>query len=72
MMKDNGSYCPLIFNEIYADNSGEYRLCCHARSTKTSQKYKSQNNRECVNFRKIKIVRSFHVFSIFRQLVELQ
>ena len=45
MMKDNGSYCPLIFNEIYADNSGEYRLCCHARSTKTSQKYKSQNTK---------------------------
>ena len=45
MMKDNGSYCPLIFNEIYADNSGEYRLCCHAKSTKTSQKYKSQNHK---------------------------
>jgi len=44
-MKDNGSYCPLIFNEIYADNSGEYRLCCHAKSTKTSQKYKSQNHK---------------------------
>ena len=45
MMKDNGSYCPLIFNEIYADNSCEYRLCCHAKSTKTSQKYKSQNTK---------------------------
>jgi organic radical activating enzyme len=45
MMKDNESYCPLIFNEIYADNSGEYRLCCHAKSTKTSQKYKSQTHK---------------------------
>jgi len=43
-MKDNGSYCPLIFNEIYADSSGEYRLCCHARSTETSKKYKSQTH----------------------------
>ena len=45
MMKDNGTYCPLIFNEIYADSSGEYRLCCHARSTKLSQKYKSQTHK---------------------------
>jgi len=45
MMKDNGSYCPLIFNEIYADSSGEYRLCCHARSTDTSRKYKSQTHK---------------------------
>tara|TARA_Y100000592_G_scaffold27439_1_gene43575 strand:- start:6163 stop:7320 length:1158 start_codon:yes stop_codon:yes gene_type:complete len=44
-MKDNGSYCPLIFNEIYADSSGEYRLCCHARSTKLSRKYKSQTHK---------------------------
>ena len=43
MMKDNGSYCPLIFNEIYADSSGEYRLCCHARSTKLSKKLYKQN-----------------------------
>jgi len=45
MMKDNGSYCPLIFNEIYADSSGEYRLCCHARSTETSKKNKSQTHK---------------------------
>ena len=45
MMKDNGSYCPLIFNEIYADSSGEYRLCCHAGSTKLSRKYKSQTHK---------------------------
>jgi len=44
-MKDNGSYCPLIFNEIYADSSGEYRLCCHAKSTETSKKYKSQTHK---------------------------
>ena len=45
MMKDNGSYCPLIFNEIYADSSGEYRLCCHAKSTELSRKYKSQTHK---------------------------
>ena len=45
MMKDNGSYCPLIFNEIYADSSGEYRLCCHAQSTPVSKKYKSQTHK---------------------------
>ena len=44
-MKDNGTYCPLIFNEIYADSSGEYRLCCHARSTELSKKYKSQTHK---------------------------
>ena len=44
-MKDNGTYCPLIFNEIYADSSGEYRLCCHAGSTKLSRKYKSQTHK---------------------------
>lgn len=26
-------YCPLLFKEIYSDNRGDYRLCCHARST---------------------------------------
>ena len=45
MMKDNGTYCPLIFNEIYADSSGEYRLCCHAKSSSISQKYKSQTHK---------------------------
>ena len=45
MMKDNGTYCPLIFNEIYADSSGEYRLCCHARTTTVSRKYKSQTHK---------------------------
>ena len=45
MMKNNGSYCPLIFNEIYADSAGEYRLCCHAKSTETSKKYKSQTHK---------------------------
>jgi hypothetical protein len=30
-MKRNKSFCPAAFHEIYADNSGRYRLCCHAR-----------------------------------------
>ena len=29
-MKTNEAYCPLLFNEIYNDSSGEYRFCCHA------------------------------------------
>ena len=41
---DNGTYCPLIFNEIYADSSGEYRLCCHADSSDCSRKYKIQTH----------------------------
>ena len=43
-MRDNGTYCPLIFNEIYADSSGEYRLCCHADSSDCSHKYTLQTH----------------------------
>ena len=32
----NKSYCPLPFTEIYVDNAGEYKLCCHAWQTKDS------------------------------------
>ena len=44
MNRDNGTYCPLIFNEIYADSSGEYRLCCHADSSDCSHKYTLQTH----------------------------
>ena len=44
MKHDNGTYCPLIFNEIYADSSGEYRLCCHADSSDCSRKYRIQTH----------------------------
>ena len=30
-MERNKSFCPAAWHEIYADNSGRYRLCCHAR-----------------------------------------
>lgn len=43
-MRDNGTYCPLIFNEIYADSSGEYRLCCHADASECSHKYTLQTH----------------------------
>jgi len=32
-MKTNEAYCPLFFNEIYNDSSGEYRFCCHASTS---------------------------------------
>jgi MoaA/NifB/PqqE/SkfB family radical SAM enzyme len=30
MNKDNKSYCPLAFNEIFSHNSGNYSICCWA------------------------------------------
>ncbi len=33
----NKAYCPLLFNEIFNDSSGEYRFCCHASTS--SRKY---------------------------------
>ena len=44
MYLDNQTYCPLIFNEIYADSSGEYRLCCHAGNSSCSRKYTIQTH----------------------------
>ena len=34
IMRKNKSLCPAAFNEIYADNAGRYRLCCHAKVNK--------------------------------------
>lgn len=33
-MERNKSFCPAAWHEIYADNVGRYRLCCHARPIK--------------------------------------
>lgn len=33
----NKSYCPKAFSEIYVDNRGKYRLCCHAQEGPTSE-----------------------------------
>ena len=33
-MERNKSFCPAAWHEIYADNSGRYRLCCHAMPSK--------------------------------------
>ena len=41
--KNNKSYCPMAFKEVYADNNGRYRLCCHATVEPTTEKYKTQN-----------------------------
>tara|TARA_A100001035_G_scaffold41882_1_gene29083 strand:- start:4080 stop:5219 length:1140 start_codon:yes stop_codon:yes gene_type:complete len=32
--KRNKSYCAMPFKEIYGDNAGRYKLCCHARPMK--------------------------------------
>ena len=29
--KNNKSYCAMPFKEIYGDNAGRYKLCCHAK-----------------------------------------
>jgi hypothetical protein len=31
LFNKNKSFCPAAFREIYVDNAGRYRLCCHAR-----------------------------------------
>ena len=30
LMLKNKSFCPIAFREIYVDNAGRHRLCCHA------------------------------------------
>ena len=35
------TYCTAPFHHIYSDNSGKYRLCCHAQSNKNLKKYSS-------------------------------
>lgn len=37
----NKSYCAMPFKEIYGDNAGRYKLCCHAR--KMDWKYTTTN-----------------------------
>ncbi len=37
----NKSYCAMPFKEIYGDNAGRYKLCCHAK--KTNWKYTTTN-----------------------------
>ena len=37
------TYCPLVFNEIYSSNLGEYNLCCHAVKGHISEKFKTKD-----------------------------
>ena len=39
--KKNKSYCSMPFKEIYGDNAGRYKLCCHAKPM--DWKYKTTN-----------------------------
>lgn len=41
--QENTSYCPMAFREIYVDNGGRYRLCCHARQRDDLKKYNDEN-----------------------------
>jgi len=41
--KKNKSYCAMPFKEIYADNAGRYKLCCHADPTNELKKYTTEN-----------------------------
>jgi len=41
--KKNKSYCAMPFKEIYADNAGRYKLCCHARPINELKKYTTEN-----------------------------
>lgn len=38
-LKENKSYCPRAFRDIYADNKGRYRLCCEAEASKPLDKF---------------------------------
>ena len=39
----NKSYCSMAFKEIYANNGGAYKLCCHAERVKSCMKYDTQS-----------------------------
>ena len=39
----NKSYCAMPFKEIYSDNTGFYKLCCHAKQTNELKKFTTQN-----------------------------
>ncbi|MAR77861.1 MAG: hypothetical protein CMD43_02830 [Gammaproteobacteria bacterium] len=39
----NKSYCAMPFKEIYGDNAGRYKLCCHAK--KMNWKYTTDNTK---------------------------
>ena len=39
----NKSYCSMPFKEIYGDNAGRYRFCCHASEYSPIMKYTTSN-----------------------------
>ena len=40
----NKTYCTAPFHQIYCDNGGRYRLCCHGGVNKTIAKFKSSTH----------------------------
>jgi organic radical activating enzyme len=41
--ENNKSYCSMPFKEIYGDNAGKYKLCCHATDYHPITKYNTNN-----------------------------
>lgn len=41
--ENNKSYCSMPFKEIYGDNAGRYKLCCHASDYHPITKYNTNN-----------------------------
>ena len=44
----NKSYCPMAFREIYVDNAGQYRLCCHATQRDDLKKYQDNSYKKMI------------------------
>ncbi len=43
-LNKNKSYCVMPFSEIYVDNAGRYKLCCHAERIDKLDKYNSSTH----------------------------
>ena len=43
-LNKNKSYCVMPFSEIYVDNAGRYKLCCHAERIDELEKYNSSTH----------------------------
>ena len=62
----NKSYCTMPFKEIFSDNAGRYKLCCHAQ--KMDWKYTANNTtpfKFFLVFQKFVLVFSPTLFPVF-------
>lgn len=44
------TYCAVAFRQIYSDNAGRYRLCCHADDHPELKKYNTRNRKPFEHF----------------------